>query len=498
MTPQAGPAQLFDLGNALFARGDLQAAIDAFQACIATGPDNHAPWFNLGNTQVAAGRSVDAIDAFIACLRIAPDFGPGYLNLARTLRSLVRLDEAHAMAESAVRYLPHEPEAKLCLAAILHDRTDYAGAVKLYREVLSRQPRHAGALSSLGNSLRALGHVPQSLSAHDRAVAAAPDDHDCRFNRATALLAAGCYEQGFRDYDARRQCKFGTIRPLGPTWLGEDITGQTILLHAEQGLGDTLQFARYAPLVAARGARVILEVQPSLVRLMRTLSGMTDVIAKGDPLPPFQAHCPLLSLPLAFGTTLDTVPANNPYLSAEADTAATWGAKLPEDGRLRIGLVWAGGAHMDDPAGHRFDRRRSMALADFAPLAEVQGIHLISLQKDRRSDDAPRLPLIDLMPQVRDFADTAALVANLDLVIAVDTSVAHLAGALGRPVWLLNRHSGCWRWMHQRTDSPWYPGLRIYRQQRPLDWSDVIRRVRADLREAVVASETRIGAGVAA
>jgi hypothetical protein len=259
-------------------------------------------------------------------------------------------------------------------------------------------------------------------------------------------------------------------------------------LHAEQGLGDTLQFVRYAPMVAALGARVVLEVQPPLVRLMQGLRDVAQVIACGDALPRFDVHCPLLSLPLAFATRLETVPATVPYLHVDPAQAASWRAKLPAEG-MRVGLVWAGAPHQDDAGAHLIDRRRSIGIRQLLRLADIPGIHLVSLQKDAPEPVPDALQLIDLMPSVEDFADTAALIAALDLVIAVDTSVAHLAGALGCPVWLLSRYDGCWRWLHGRDDSPWYPGMRIHRQERPCDWSAVIEHVRSDLlREAADAA----------
>ncbi|MGD0107769.1 MAG: tetratricopeptide repeat protein [Rhodopila sp.] len=482
--PTIHPIDLFELGNSLLARGDAAEAVNAFRRCLAAAPDHAATSFNLGNALIKAHRPVEAVDAFVACLRKAPDFAAAYVNLATTLRGLTLLEQAQAMAETAVRLLPAEPEAKICLAGVLHDRSQYDAAAALYRQALSSVPGHAGALSSLGNSLQAMGNLTGALAAHDRAVAAAPDDAESRFSRATSLLAAGDFAAGWNEYEWRWQRARSRSRGFGKPWAGEDIGGRTILLHAEQGLGDTLQFVRYAPMVATRGGRVVLEVQPSLVRLMRTISGIGHVLARGDPLPVFDAHCPLLSLPRAFATRLETIPADIPYLNADAAAAALWRARLPDDGGLRVGLMWAGSPHTDDAGAHLIDRRRSLAQTELAPLGGVGGVHLVSLQKDppKVPDEVRRgLSLIDPMADVVDFADTAALVANLDLVISVDTSVAHLAGALGRPVWLLSRYDACWRWLDRREDSPWYPGMRIYQQERPLDWSGVIGRVRADL-----------------
>jgi tetratricopeptide (TPR) repeat protein len=480
------PSELFDLGNALFERGENEAAIIAFRACLAAAPDHAAAWYDLANALLKAGRPVEAVECFVASLRLRPAFGAAYVNLADALRRLGLLDPARTMAELGVLHLPDQPEAKICLASVLHDRSDYEAAATLYSQVVVGAPDHAGALSSLGNTLHAMGQLSAALAVHDRAVAAAPDDADFHFNRATARLAAGDFARGWEEYEWRWRRAQCPSRDLGDAWQGEELGGRTILLHAEQGLGDVLQFVRYVPMVVERGGRVILEVQRPLLRLLRASLCLPQVLARGDALPSFDVHCPLLSLPRAFVTRLETIPSQLPYLHAAPAAAIAWQAKLPIGGGLRVGLVWAGSPHTDDAGAHLIDRRRSIDLTEFAPFAELADVQLISLQMHDRTQPVrllpPGLTLCDPMAAVTDFADTAALIANLDLVISVDTSVAHLAGALGRPVWLLSRYDGCWRWLQDRDDSPWYPGLRIYRQPTPGDWRSVLARVIADLR----------------
>jgi Flp pilus assembly protein TadD len=480
MQPATDPAACFDLGNILLRQGKAEPAVSAFQRCLAVAPNHAAAHYNLGNGLLQAGRPVEAVEAFVSCLRLAPDFGAAYVNLATVLRRLALLDQARAMAALGVRHLPQAPEAKICLAGVLHDQAEYEAAAVLYRQVLGCVPDHAGALSSLGNTLCAMGNLTAALAMHGRAVAVAPGDAGFHFNFAVALLAAGDFAWGWHEFEWRWQRTGSLQRGFHEPWRGEAIAGRTILLHAEQGLGDTLQFVRYAPMVAALGARVVLEVQPPLLRLMQGLWDVAQVISRGDALPRFDTHCPLLSLPLAFATRLETVPAAVPYLHVDPAKAASWRAKLPTGG-LRVGLVWAGAAHQDDAGAHLIDQRRSIGIRQLLPLADIPGIHLVSLQKDAPEPVPDGLKLIDPMQLIEDFADTAALVATLDLVIAVDTSVAHLAGALGCRVWLLSRYDGCWRWLHGRDDSPWYPGMRIYRQERPSDWFGVIERVRSDL-----------------
>jgi hypothetical protein len=288
---------------------------------------------------------------------------------------------------------------------------------------------------------------------------------------------AGRFEEGWKEFEWRWKKKAFSGRNFSaPLWRGEAIGDRTILLHAEQGLGDTLQFCRYALLIAC-SARIILEVQAPLVRLLSRLPGVMQIVARDDNLPPFDLHCPLMSLPHLFGTTLDTIPAATPYLSADPALAANWQERLAGLDGLRIGLVWAGGQRLD-PAAAAVDRRRSTALKALAPLGEVSGVRFVSLQKDgpaaQAADPPHDLMLHDFTTDLHDFEDTAALIVNLDLVISVDTAVAHLAGALGKPVWLLNRFDTDWRWLLNRDDSPWYPTLRQFRQPRPGDWNGAV------------------------
>ena len=485
LAPASNAAELFDRANILAEQGQTVAAISAYRESLGTAPDCFPAHFNLGNALIKAGRPVEAVESFVACLRLAPDFGAAYVNLARTLRTLGLLGQAQSMAELAGQYLPSAAEAKICLADILHDRSDFAAAAALYRQVLDIAPDHPGALSNLGNTLNAMGCLSDALVLHDRAVAAVPDEAEFHFSLAAALLAAGDYARGWDEYEWRWRRSQAEPRGFGETWRGDDLAGRTILLHAEQGLGDTLQFVRYVPLVAERGGRVVLEVQAPLVRLMQTMPGGAKVIARGEVLPDFDTHCPLLSLPRLFGTRLETIPADGPYLQADPTAVATWRRKLAaDDGRLHVGLVWAGSAHSDDPGAHLIDQRRSLNFTDLAPLFDLPDVRFVSLQMHLSLGPASELTdgrVLDPMSAVTDFADTAAIVANLGLVISVDTSVAHLAGALGKRVWLLSRFDGCWRWLKDREDSPWYPGMRIYQQTRPGDWLSVIERIRDDL-----------------
>lgn len=472
---------LINLGNVLTKAGRPGEAIEAYRRCLRIAPRNVNVMFNLGNALTSAGRLTEAVEIYVECLRSAPDFGAAYVNLAGVLRGLGVLDHAKTMAEAAHVLMPQNVDALACLAGLHFDLGEFDDAVGLYGQALAQQPGHAGVLSSLANALHSSGRLDAALALHDRAYAAAPDNADHRYNRALSMLAAGDYEHGWTEHEwrHRRTRSLHTEPDRGPAWNGGPIAGQTILLHAEQGLGDTLQFIRYAPMVAALGARVLVEVPAELVRLTRSVPGVAGVVAGGEPASS-DTHCALMSLPAMFATTLDTVPTAIPYLTADTNSIATWRARLRADERPLVGLVWAGGSHHGDIDSHLTDRRRSLPDTALAPLGGIPGVHFVSLQRDART--LPERPdMTDPMPSITDFADTAALVTCLDLVIAVDTAVAHLAGALGKTVWLLSRYDGCWRWLNRQSDTPWYPTMRIFRQPSPGDWAGVMDQVMAEL-----------------
>jgi len=304
-----------------------------------------------------------------------------------------------------------------------------------------------------------------------------------------ALLALGDMAEGWHEHEWRWKTPqmIDAIRNFSrPQWRGEAAADRTLLIHAEQGFGDTIQFCRYAPLAAARGFRVVMEVPKQLARLLQCLPGVNLIIGTGEPLPSFDVHSPMMSLPWAMGTTKATIPDASPYLRADIAAVENWRRRLATmvGHGPRIGLVWAGNPRKDKPALVAIDKRRSITLERLAPLFEIYGLHFFSLQKDEPGE-CGTFPLINLMAEIGDFADTAALIVNLDLVISVDTAVAHLAGALGKPVWLLNRFDSDWRWLLGRRDSPWYPTLRLFHQPRPGDWDSVIAEIVFVLRGAL-------------
>jgi tetratricopeptide (TPR) repeat protein len=352
-----------------------------------------------------------------------------------------------------------------------------------YDRALALRPDYPEAHTSLGVTLHALKRFDEELRCYERALAVRPDFVEAHYNRALCRLLIGDFDRGWAEHEWRwqtEQFKHSRGNFVQPQWTGsQEIGGKTILLHAEQGFGDTIQFCRYAPRVAALGARVILAVQGPLRDLLQSLDGVAQVMARGDALPPFDLHCPFLSLPLVFGSRLDTIPHETPYLRVSAQAAANWGARLPPKTRPRLGLAWSGRPE------HNNDLNRSIDLASF--LSPLQGIDatLVSLQREVRAADAvvlqERSDVIHFGQELKDFSDTAALAANMDLVIAVDTSVAHLAGALAKPVWILLPFVPDWRWLLDRDDSPWYPTARLFRQDDSRRWDSVFARLRAAL-----------------
>ncbi len=436
----------YNRGAALVELGRSEAAISSYQRAIELNPSCARACNNLGNVWSNLERHSDALQCYEQATRLQPDFTDAWTNRANLLRRLLRYEEALASSEQALRCDPDNAEAH----------------------------------GSRGTVLACLGRYEEALACYRRATDLNPMLADAIWNRAIAHLSRGEFAEGWIDYEARWKVKsLGLSQRVGlqPPWRGTQLRGKTILLHAEQGYGDTIQFCRYAPLVAARGGRVLLGVPSALQALMSTLDGVAQVISQGT-LPAFDEHCPLLSLPLAFGTDLATIPAPACYLRADSEARARWRARLGGADMPRVGLAWSGrGTHTNDS-------NRSIALEQLLPLTRC-GIQCVSLQKEVRTGDQAVLAHIPSIRRfgedLQDFADTAALVSELDLVITVDTAVAHLAGALGKPVWILLPHVADWRWMQAREDSPWYPSATLLRQSSPKDWAGVIERVQAKL-----------------
>jgi len=365
-------------------------------------------------------------------------------------------------------------------AVTAHEMGRHDLAAASLHEAIAINPAPAPYHAALGNALRELGRLDEAIASYRKAITLTPELIDAHYNLSTTLLLRGELQAGWTEFEWRWKTEYLIMAQRSftqPQWAGEPARGRTLLIHAEQGLGDSLQFCRYATLAARRGLRVILEVQAPLVRLLRNLPGVERVMARGEALPDFDLHCPMMSLPLACATTIETIPQSAAYLRADPAQVEAWRKRLDAMPPLgpRIGLVWAGSATLT------IDLRRSINPEKLAPLVRLPGLHFVSLQKIGPAAPAD-FRLTDFMADMNDFADTAALIANLDLVISVDTAVAHLAAALGKPVWMLDRFDHCWRWLTGRRDSPWYPTLRLYRQPRRGDWDSVLAEVVRDLK----------------
>ncbi|KFX60884.1 tetratricopeptide repeat protein [Paraburkholderia fungorum] len=443
---------------------------------------------NRGNAQAGLNLPLEALNSFDRALASAPDFAPAWNNRACVLRDLGRAADALASCDHALALQPGYPDAWSNRGNALSDLNRPHEARESYQRALELAPAFADAWNNLGLTQVDLNEHAQALHSYERALTVNPAAAETHWNRSLCLLQLGQLEAGWAEYEwrwERSRIKASRRTFAQPLWLGDfSINGKTILLHAEQGLGDTLQFCRYAKTVSKLGAKVVLEVPRELMRLMSTLDGVNQLIEAGHALPPFDCHCPLLSLPLACKTDLASIPSKTPYLFADPQASREWHERIaaPAQKCLNVGLVWAGGNRPHVAELRKNDARRSITFERLAPILDVPNVRFFSLQKGpaarQLQHDDSHLDVIDYTEELDDFADTAALVANLDLVISVDTSTAHLAGALDKPVWILNRFDTCWRWMLERTDTPWYAQAKLFRQPALGDWDSVIRNVR--------------------
>lgn len=458
-------------------------AIESYQQAVICTPDNAAFRLHLGEALLELGRAKGALQCIDAALRLSPGDPEIQHSRGLALQTLKRFDEALDSFHAVLAVAPQHVEAMLNLGNVLQDMGRIDEALACYDTVLARHGDAAPIWNNRGNALEAARRDDEALDCYTRAIALDPGYVVAHWNRALLDLQYGRFAQGWAGYEWRWKNEHLTVyrQKRGfaqPLWRGTDtLAGKTILLFAEQGLGDTLQFCRYVPLVAAQGARIVLEVQAPLVELLGQLDGVDRVIARGEPLPPFDFQCPLMSLPLAFGTELDSIPAAPRYVAPGTARLSEWGARLGPHVRPRVGLVWSGNQT------HANDHNRSVPLAQLAPLFALD-CQFVSLQKEHRPEDLAALDasgVLRMDAHLKDFSDTAALCELMDLVISVDTSVAHLAGALGKPLWVLLPHVADWRWLTGRLDVPWYPSARLFRQGAPGDWEGVIEAVKGAL-----------------
>ena len=477
---------LCNRGNALRALKRFDEAIASYDRALVLQPDLVEAHTSRGAVLAELKRFDDAVAAYDRALALRPGDVAAANSRGVILYEMKRYDEALASFDRALALLPDYAEAHYNRGNVLHDMKRYDEALASYERALAVRTDHGETWNNRSKVLTELDRYDEALTSAERAVALGPDNVTAHCNEASLRLITGDLGRGLVEYEWRwKKADMAPVRRdfAQPLWLGaDDIAGKTILLHCEQGFGDTIQFCRYAPLVAARGANVILEVQEPLRALMATLAGPSQVIAKGSPLPDFDVHCPVLSLPLACGTRLETVPSDTPYLHASPNLSAAWDACLGPKARPRVGLVWTGNAAQER------DHLRSIGLRKLLPLLNVDAT-FVSLHRDVRPDDMAVLEerddILHFGEALGDFADTAALISQLDLVISVCTSVAHLTGALHKPVWVLLGRVPDWRWLLEREDNPWYPTARLFRQDATRNWDSVVTRVHGALREFV-------------
>jgi len=471
------------LGIALLGQGQHGQALGFFERSLRVAPGNSQAENNRATALGALGRHEAALESLDRAIALRPDDAGLHYNRGNTLRKLLRDNAALAAYDTALRLEPSLRQALQNKGIVLTRLGRPLEALETYDQLLAlyrRAPADdvlAEARANRAWALDRLNRRDEALAACDDAIAGDPAHALAHFNAAPICLAMGDYARGWREFEWRwrdptfRQHARNFPQPL---WLGQgSLQGRTILLYAEQGFGDTIQFCRYVPMVKALGARVVLEAPPPLLPLLRTLAGVDTLVAFGEKLPAFDMQTPLMSLPLAFGTRLETIPAETPYLAADPSRVEKWRAILGPARGLRVGLAWSGNAALQS------DHVRSARLAELAPLFR-DGIEYIAVQKDIRPHDmdaAAQLGVRMFGAATEDFADSAALISLMDVVISVDSAPAHLAGALARPVWVLLYYAAEWRWLMAREDSPWYPTARLFRQQIALDWGEVAQRV---------------------
>ncbi len=475
------PQAWMNYGEVLHALKRNAEAMDCFDKARALAPDDPAILNRRANALLSNGQPDKALAEFQQVLSRAPQHVEARINCGIAQAALGAMPAALAEFDQALALAPGHPVAQYSRATALYELGRYAEALAAHDAVLAAAPGHAGAWLHRGRALAALNRYNEAIASYDKAWALKKDNADPEFMAALALLTIGDYRRGFEKYEARwRRTGMPAQKNRGrPLWLGQSpLARKTILLHAEQGLGDAIQFARYVPLVAQAGAKVVLEVQVALKTLMGSLQGAEAVIAPGEVPLPFDLHCPLGTLPLAFKTELATVPAQIPYLAADAAHLAKWSARLAALPRPWIALAWSG-----NPS-HLNDRNRSIAFAKLAPLFDLLA-RFICIQPELRDADAAMLAaesrVTHVGSELETFSDTAAVVALADLVITVDTAIAHLAGAMGCPLWVLLPFAPDWRWTLDGDTTPWYPAARLFRQTSLGDWDDVISRVGAEL-----------------
>jgi tetratricopeptide (TPR) repeat protein len=468
-------------GVLLATTGQTDRAIESFQQAAALRPNDPASLNNLANALRQAGRPEEALQVYQQAQLVQPDFPEVYANMSNALLDLGRAEEAIDACKKAITLQPGYSGAYNDMGNALKYLGRYDEAIGAYKQAIAFQPSNADAVYNLANAQKETGDIDQALSTYRQALSLRPNFPSASWNLALTQLLQGDYQAGWEAYESRWQV---TPHPANhglsqPFWDGSNLDGKSILLHTEQGLGDAIQFARYVPQVKSRGGVVHLLCQPQLKRLFEGQLQLDSVTADEKSLPGLDVQLPLMSLPRVLGG--DQIPSDVPYLRANPTQSAEWKSRVArQPAGLKVGLVWSG------RTGTLLQNRRALSLDQLAPLSQVPGVQFYSLQKGdaaaQTKSPPPGMSLTDFTADLSDFADTAALIDNLDLVISVDTAAAHLAGAMGKKVWIMIPYSPDWRWHLNRTDSPWYPTARLFRQPAFADWTSVVRDVADALR----------------
>ena len=477
------------LGNSSLRQGDLELALANFSKAIEIQPDFAEAYYNRGNVQREMGRCSAAMESYREAVRLRKDYHEAYNNFGNLLKDLGNLEAASDNYRLAINARPDFAEAHFNLGNIMLQERQMAAAIERFKQAIALKPTYAEAHSNTGNACKELGRYQDALQHYNRALYHKPDLAEANFNRSLIHLLHQDFQQGWEGFEWRFKLPdAGAVYPHRfkvPRWDGSNFKGRRLLVHCEQGFGDTLQFIRYLPMVKKLGGSVIFETRKELMGILKKVPGMDSLIQRspdGNHGEPFDYHIPLMSLPGVFQTRLETIPSHTPYILADDRKLVKWrriiSGQKPE---FKIGIVWAG------RPGHTNDHNRSCGMDVFLPLSQIPGVQLFSLQKGegvaRLKEVSNGGAIVNLGERLVDFEDTAGAIANLDLIVSVDTAVAHLAGAMGNPVWLLLPFVPDWRWLLNRTDTPWYPTMRLFRQPEAGDWHTVFRNVSESLKE---------------
>ena len=478
-----------DLGNVFLSQNRIDESILCYRNALRLDPNLFRAYYHLSVAFIKKDLLDEAMQSLVIALKLRPDYTDALYQVGFIFGEQNKPDEAIACFEKLLKIEPARTEALFALGVAFGsiDREDEA--IDCYRKVLKIEPDHVYTLNNFGMLLKEQGEIEQAMDMYRKAIEIRPDLAGPRWNLSHALLLTGDFEAGWKEFEWRLKkddWQKANLRHCNmPLWNGESFVGKTLLIHDEQGLGDTIQFVRYLPMVKARGGNIIFETQETMIGLFKNFRGIDRLIPRStDGVLPtdMDLYAPLLSLPVIFNTSLDTIPGTVPYLHADADKARYWKKQLTGDG-FKVGIVWAGGPKNPN------DRNRSCRLRHFAAISDIGTVRLIGIQKGGAAEQVRELPpgmvVINYGPELEGFTDTMGLIENLDLVIAVDTAVAHLAGAMGKPVWLILTFAHHWPWLLNRADSPWYPSMRIYRQKRKGDWASVFDRIGKDLQRQI-------------